>query len=125
MNQINNDTIQLLERLDKALERMRNDGAEQEQCKYYLRLQAKRNAIASGEQYQIKTFSPSHLIAYVGSHIPDINYNCKGELIKNKQDKKTKTVEALQSFVIHIDDEMISHFNEIDNIFSGIPEMIS
>ena len=121
---MNNDTIELLKRIDQSLERMRNEGAEEEGCIYYNRLKDKRDAIANGHNYEVKTFSPIHMIAYIGSHIPDINTNSKGEIIKNKQNKKMKTVEALTSLDVHIDDDMMNHYNELDNIISGVNEYI-
>lgn len=98
---INKDTIELLGRIDKALERMKNEGNHLNEynlpCEHYERLQAKRNAIAQGQPYTTRNLSP-FLIAFVGSHIPDVNMGMNNNTIKGRGDKTTATIEAVNSY---------------------------
>ncbi|MDT0160454.1 MULTISPECIES: hypothetical protein [unclassified Bacillus (in: firmicutes)] len=89
---MNNNNI--LIRIDEALERMRNDGAEDDNCPYYERLKAKRNAIANGASYATYSIAP-YLIAYVGSHIPDVNIGMDNKVIKGRGDKRKATLKAI------------------------------
>lgn len=70
-----NDNI--LERIDAALGRMRGLGHDIDEngdpCEHYERLKSKRDAIAGGSSYATYSIAP-YLIAYVGAHIPDVNF---------------------------------------------------
>lgn len=88
---MNNDIIT---RIDEAIERMRVDGAEEENCPYFERLKAKRDAIANGEPYATYSIAP-YLIAYVGSHIPDVNMGMDNKVIKGRGDKRKATLNTV------------------------------
>jgi hypothetical protein len=81
---------EILQDIDKALERMERKGYRD--TVHYERLKAKRDAIASGKPYFKYDVAP-FLIAYVGSCIPKCNFKDveRNNLIKPRGDR-TKAV---------------------------------
>lgn len=75
----------ILTRIDAALERMKNDGAELDNCPHYERLKAKRDAIENGAPYATYNVAP-YLIRVVGAQIPNCNMAFDG--------RENKTIKA-------------------------------
>jgi hypothetical protein len=50
---------------------------------YYDRLKDIRDAVAGGAEYTTVNLAP-FLIAYIGAHIPDVNYNLKSSVDKKE-----------------------------------------
>lgn len=73
----------ILRRMGEALHRMKEDGAEDDDCPYYANLTAKRNAIANGEPYATYNVS-TFLIRAMGAQIPSVNMGYKGKTIKSR-----------------------------------------
>ena len=88
--QTDTSRYEVLQDIDKALERMERKGHKD--TVHYERLKAKRDAIASGEPYFKYDVAP-FLIAYVDSCIPECNFKDveRNILIKPRGDR-TKAV---------------------------------
>jgi hypothetical protein len=91
----------IIERINKALERMRIEGDHLDEygqpCFYYERLKAKRDAIIDGQSYNTYSIAP-YLISYVGSHIPDVNKGMNNKTLKGRGDKEKAIIQAITGY---------------------------
>lgn len=90
----NGKTSELLRNIDVALARMEAKGHAE--TVHYARLKAKRDAIANGEPCVVIDVTP-FLIAYIGTLIPDLNFDKDGNLIKARGNRKKAVIEAVMN----------------------------
>ena len=82
----------ILHSIDNALARMKTKGHDN--TIHYVRLKAKRDAIASGEPYTVVDVTP-YIITYIGTLIPDLNIGSGEKRIKARGNKKKAVIEAV------------------------------